>query len=90
MKHKRGELWLLLEHGAERPVENEITHFKEVPHRVKALKGKVVRVVACFALLMGPVDESGARGFTNFLLLFVEALLSKFFPSEAEIVFSRN
>ena len=55
---------------------------------VEALEGEVVGVVAGFAALFGPADESGAGGFADFFLLFVETLLSGFFPGEAEVALS--
>ena len=58
--------------------------------RMQALVGQVIGVIAGFAHLVRPADQGGVQAVAHFLLLFVEQLVRRFFPSEPEIAFRWN
>ncbi len=87
MEHEGFELGAFGEEVGEGAIEEEVRDFVVVAHGVEALEGEVVGVVGGLSGGFGPIDEGGAKGVADFLLLFVEDLLGHFFPGEAEVAF---
>jgi len=85
MKDESLELGSLFEQRGEGAVAEEVRNLIPMADWMEALEWEVVGVVGSFAGCFCPVEEGGAEGFTDFLLLHVEDLLGHFFPGEAEV-----
>ncbi len=70
---------------AQHAVEQHVGHLIPVAHRVQALGGQVVGVVAALAHALRPADQRGVQALLHLLRLLVELLLGHLLPGEAQI-----
>ena len=71
-------------------VAKEVRHFVPMADGMKALEGKIVRVVGRLAGGARPTDERIAKAVAHLLLLFVKDLLRHFFPRETQVAHGRH
>jgi hypothetical protein len=73
------------EQARQRAVLQHVGDLEPVADGVQALPRHIVGVVAPFASRTGPSQQGGPDALAHFLLLFVQLLLGRFLPGEAQV-----
>jgi hypothetical protein len=76
---------MMPENGGEHAIAKQVWHLVPVSNGVQTLQRGIVRVVGRFASLPGPFQQCRPQAVAHFLRLFVEPLLCRLFPGEAQV-----